>query len=183
MNLEVLKRAQDYIEKMANGINPITGDTISDTDTLNDAKIIRCLFYVNDILKECVVKETKKVKRNSVPFNLTQEQIAMVELYDNPVSISRIVQRINEVLETDEVKKLKVSEICDWLISLGFLEKVEYKGIMYKRPTELGNKMGMYVEHQVTPFREYDIVLYKNEMQKFIMDNFENLLEFLQNNK
>lgn len=38
MNKELLKHAQEYIEKMAQGINPITGEVVKDDDTLNNIK-------------------------------------------------------------------------------------------------------------------------------------------------
>jgi len=50
MNLELLKHAKEYIEKMANGINPLTGESVKDDDLINNVRISRCLFYVNDVL-------------------------------------------------------------------------------------------------------------------------------------
>ncbi len=184
MNLELLKRAQNYIENMANGINPLTNETVRSDDLINDVRISRCLFFVNDCLKQIIDNKGIKVSKSvQIPFVLTREEINNYQYYDNPVSISRIVSRINELKTNLNMKKLKVSEMCDWLISIGLLEIVEYNGIKYKRPTKIGNKMGMYVEHVVTPYREYDLVLYKKETQEFIIDNFEGLLEFLQNNQ
>ena len=46
MNLELLKHAKEYIEKMANGINPLTGEIVPDNDLINNIRISRCLFYV-----------------------------------------------------------------------------------------------------------------------------------------
>ena len=51
MNIEVLKKAQEHIEKMAQGINPLTNSSIENDSLLNDIRISRYLFYVNDILK------------------------------------------------------------------------------------------------------------------------------------
>ena len=50
MNLDLLKHAKGYIEKLANGINPLTGENIPETDIINNIRISRCLFYVNNIL-------------------------------------------------------------------------------------------------------------------------------------
>lgn len=52
MNIELLKHAKGYIEKMANGINPLTDEKIPDNELINNVRISRCLFYVNDILGE-----------------------------------------------------------------------------------------------------------------------------------
>lgn len=184
MDLELLKHAREYIEDMANGINPITKETVKSDDLINDVKISRCLFYVNECLKKIIENKGLGVsKSKQIPFNITREELSNFEFYDNPVSISRIVERINALVENIDMKKLKVTEMVNWLISIDFLEIAEYKGKKYKRPTKTGQKMGMYVEHEVTPYREYDLVLYKRETQEFIIDNFESLLEFLKNTK
>ena len=44
MNLELLKHAKEYIENMANGINPLTGESVKDDDLINNVRISRCLF-------------------------------------------------------------------------------------------------------------------------------------------
>lgn len=48
-----------------------------------------------------------------------------------------------------------------------------------KVPTELGKSYGMYVEHRIGNFGEYDIIIYKKKMQEFIIDNFEKMLAFI----
>ena len=55
---------------------------------------------------------------------------------------------------------------------------------MIKKSKDLLKKeknIGMYVEHRIGPYGEYDITLYKKTAQKFIIDNFESLLEFINN--
>lgn len=47
--LEKLQKAQLYIEKLANGIDPISNDPIKDDSVLNNIKIARCLFYINEV--------------------------------------------------------------------------------------------------------------------------------------
>ena len=44
MDLELLKHAKSYIEKMANGINPLTGEKIPNNELINNVRISRCLF-------------------------------------------------------------------------------------------------------------------------------------------
>lgn len=42
--IEKISIAKAYVEKLANGINPLTGKAVPDSDTINDIKISRCLF-------------------------------------------------------------------------------------------------------------------------------------------
>lgn len=52
--LEKIAYAKTYIEKLANGINPLTDQPVSDYDSINNVRISRCLFYVSDLLRQIV---------------------------------------------------------------------------------------------------------------------------------
>ena len=79
------------------------------------------------------------------------------------------------------MKKLKATEVCNWLMNIGLMMEATLYDKKVKRPTEKGKNIGMYVEHRIGPYGEYDITLYKKTAQKFIIDNFESLLEFINN--
>ena len=79
MNLELLKHAQGYIENMAKGIHPLTGEIISDNEILNNIRISRCLFYVNDVLKDILTNAHKNISKNKIkliPFSLTTKELS-----------------------------------------------------------------------------------------------------------
>ena len=48
---EAILRAKMYIDKLANGIDPVTDKKIPDDEVVNNVKISRCLFYVSSILQ------------------------------------------------------------------------------------------------------------------------------------
>ena len=97
--LETLTRAQMYIEKMANGINPLDGTAVKDDDLLNNIRISRCLFFVSDTLKKVIENGEIKAYYGGHRFgsylgeditgelrcvslekgSLTEEEIAVVE--------------------------------------------------------------------------------------------------------
>ena len=52
--LEKMQRAKMYIDKMANGINPIDDAPAADSDMINNVRLSRCLFYVSDILRQVI---------------------------------------------------------------------------------------------------------------------------------
>ena len=52
--LEKITCAKTYVDKLANGINLLTNQPVSDADSINDVRISRCLFYVADILRQIV---------------------------------------------------------------------------------------------------------------------------------
>ena len=42
--------ALDWITKLANGMNPIDGSILPDSDIVNNVHISRCLFFVSNLL-------------------------------------------------------------------------------------------------------------------------------------
>lgn len=69
MNIELLKRAKSYIDDMS---NPISKAKVSKDDLINNPRISKCLFYVNCVLNDNLVKEERKVPKPK--FYLTDEE-------------------------------------------------------------------------------------------------------------
>ena len=180
MNLELLKHAKEYIENMANGINPLTGESVKDDDLINNVRRSRCLFYFNDVLGNVLSNGgINNKKQKKIKFNISRETINKYQYSEIDLPISKIVEKINELNDNENMYKLKASKVCDWLIDIGLLVETEFNGKKFKIPTEQGEEMGMYLEHRMGYSGEYVIVLYPRKMQEFIIDNFECLLEFL----
>ena len=92
MDLELLKHAKGYIEKMANGINPLTGEVVSDNDTLNNIE-----DYFNKNGMSQYLNELRKTINKS-------EQNSFLE--DIKVDVTDTSNKENE---KDEVSKDKVT--------------------------------------------------------------------------
>lgn len=178
MNKELLIRAKDYVTSLANGINPLTGEILPDTDITNNIRISRCLFYVSNVLDDVIAK-TKIVKE---PFSITCENLERFEYSAEGITVSEITARINSLVDTTYMKDLKSTDITRWFENIGFLTKTTIEGKTQKIPTELGREMGLFTESRQGMYRNYEVVLYKRKMQEFIIDNFESLLEFKNNN-
>ena len=80
--LEKIAYAKSFIDKLANGVNPIDDSTIPDSDIVNNVRLSRCFFYVSDILRQVIenggiapapiVKE-KKPKKQKEPAEAPAE--------------------------------------------------------------------------------------------------------------
>ena len=44
--LEKIERAKMYMDKLANGINPIDDSVVPDEDIVNNVRLSRCFFFV-----------------------------------------------------------------------------------------------------------------------------------------
>lgn len=104
---ELLKHANNYIEKMANGINPLTDKKCNDNDMINNVRISRCLFYVSKVLDDVIKNNNKKRTSGSIPFYMDNDTIKGYRITDEKLSISKVASRINELKTNDNMKNLK----------------------------------------------------------------------------
>lgn len=49
--LETMKHAKEYIDKLANGIDPFTDKPVPDGDIINNVKLSRCFSTFREYLK------------------------------------------------------------------------------------------------------------------------------------
>ena len=52
--LEKIERAKMYMDKLANGINPIDDTVVPDDDLINNVRLSRCFFFVSDVLRQVI---------------------------------------------------------------------------------------------------------------------------------
>ena len=121
--LEKIEYAKSFIDKLANGINPLDDSPIPDNDIANNVRLSRCFFYVSDILRQVIenggITSPKKKTKNA--FNITQEQLSRFSYSETPISISEITKKINELVDTEQVKQLSYRQLTTWLISINAL--------------------------------------------------------------
>ena len=179
--LETLERAKMYMEKLANGINPIDGSMIPDEDVVNNVRLSRCFFYVADVLRQVIdnggVTPQKKPKKEA--FALTAEQRAAFEFSTAPIPISELSKRINFLSDNENMATLGYTVIRDWLMSLGMIEDaLDGTGKKTKRPTPQGESIGITLDARTGTNGTYFVVVYNLAAQHFIMDNLDAIIEF-----
>ena len=177
--LEKMQRAKMYIDKLANGINPLDDLPAADSDVINNIRISRCLFYVSDILRQVIESNgvQSKEKSGKKPFFLSADSRNQFSFSATPISISEITKRINDLVDVDTYKKLKHTDITSWLIEIHALEVCSTAdGKTVKRPTEQGKALGISTEKRNGRNGEYTVVLYNQETQQFILDNLDTVI-------
>lgn len=179
--LETLERAKMYMEKLANGINPIDGSVIPDEDIVNNVRLSRCFFYVSDVLRQVIenggVTPQKKIKKE--PFSLTVEQREAFEFSAIPMPISEISKRINALSTNENMSTLSYAVIRDWLMSLGMLEyALDGNGKNVVRPTPQGESIGIALEARNGANGPYFVVVYNLAAQHFILDNLDAIIDY-----
>ena len=176
--LEIMQHAKEYLDKLARGIDPLTGQEVPENDVINNVRISRCLFYVSDVLRQVIENggiQVKTVKNSEkTPFTLSFEEREHYPFGDWPVTVSVIAQRLNELAASETMQKLKTTSITKFLLQSGLLFEEEcLNGHKNKRPTEAGRQLGISTTVRTGQNGEYTAVVYSREAQQFILDNLD----------
>ena len=93
-----IAQARVYMEKLANGINPLTNQVVPDADLMNNVRISRCFFfYVVQLLKDLEeqanpVRETgKSLRPRSSGTGGQRYEAGGADQYDSPGTEARFL--------------------------------------------------------------------------------------------
>lgn len=178
--LEMINRAKTYIDKLANGVNPLTDEPVSENDIVNNVRISRCFFYISDLLRRFAEggfsEAAKKGKKQ--PFIITEEQRKRFEFSETPISVSEIARRFNAAVNTEGAVQMRYSGITFWLIVSGLLSVDRREdGREVKLPTAAGMELGISQEVRSGANGSYTVVVYNETAQRYIVDNIDAILE------
>ena len=179
--LDVMKHAKSYIDQLANGIDPISGKAISPDCVLNQVRLVRCLFYVSDILRQVIENGgqvvAKKRSGKKVPFQMTEEIRGVVRCLPVPVPITQFLAQFNNARDEETMKKLPPTLVTGWLVEKGFLMvETTPDGRRKKRPTDAGRELGIFTESRQGKHGVYEAILYDESAQQFLIDNMDTIL-------
>ena len=180
-DLEIMQRAKEYIDMLANGIDPITGAEAPEDDIINNVRLSRCFFYVSSVLQKVIDNGgTVSVAMHSskkLSYTLPLETRAQFRLSDRPVTVSVIAQQLNELVNLETMQKLKVTSISAFLMQSGLIEAQELpSGQTIKRPTDSGRSLGISTEQRTGQLGDYTVVVYDRSAQQFILDNLDAII-------
>lgn len=174
--LEMMKRARLYLDKLSNGINPLDDTEIPDGDIVNNVRISRCLFYVSGVLQRTIEREERGGKRGAekIPFFMTAEERTGFAFSAQPVSASELAERLNDAAKTKNMKRMTYSHITSWLVETGLLTAVRLPdGKEVRRPTPAGNDAGITEDHRTGRNGAYTVTVYDETAQRFIVDHID----------
>ena len=125
-DLEVMQRAKKYMDRLAQGIDPITGNEMPEDSLLNNVRLARCFFYVSGILQQVIdnggTVGNKQQKKNS--FVVTPQLAARLAPADRSLHISDFTEMLAAAADDPNIKRPRTTVITDWLLAKGFLEKI-----------------------------------------------------------
>ncbi|MDE5985880.1 MAG: hypothetical protein K2H16_01165 [Prevotella sp.] len=172
INVEKLNSTKTWIEKLANGINPLNDELVKDDDLINNVHISRCLFYVSELLDE-IKERTSVIKRGRQAFFLSAKDAVNIPI-SKPNGIANFVRIVNGYIP-EGMKPLSAVQVIKWLRNEGLMQEIlKEDGHKTNIPTEKGNRLGITTEVQMNlEGREYQRVVYSVDAQRFMLNNIE----------
>lgn len=176
IDMSRLDVAIKYIQRIADGCNPVSNEPVEDDAVLNDPNVIRCMFFVKDVLEEVRrsngVTGSKRAKPRKEPFPF---EILKHFQYQEDKTISHLLDQIHAPAEGLDIKRISPQTITGWLKTAGYLT-VEYCQEVRKEstlPTQKGRDLGIYTEVRTYGANSYVTVIYNRQAQEFLVMNFE----------
>ena len=126
---EEILYAKSFVDALSQGQNPLTGEKLNDNDVMKNERMVKCMLYVSNLLKESAEKEKKN-----------EEKIVSQNYY---VNFSTIVYTLRDKYP-EHAFFLGRASIFYWMVVNGYGQYTcdEY-GHRRKVATKLGNEIGM----------------------------------------
>ena len=176
--LETMQRAKMYLDKLAQGTDPITNQEVPEDSVLNNVRLARCFFDVSDVLGK-VIDNGGMIggKPKLQTFAISADQLTRVQISQEPVRVTQLVDMISEAVDNPQMKKLSTTTITNWLMERGFLEKqTGTDGKNRRVPTQNGLMLGLSTETRQGQYGEYQAVFYNSAAQRFVLDHLPSIL-------
>ena len=197
----IIERAETYLRKLSCGVNPLTGELLPEGDACKQERISKCLAYVASLLQKQLdhsdiagqdstqaattakvgkpekseKAEKKAAKAQMVPLAIDSEMLSRYRFFDYPVSISRMVRNINELLPRDVyMNHLLYADVANFLVQEGILSRqVAEDGKEANLPTPAGETYGF--EKGESDLRGHHNIYTQcwQQAQQYILDNIQ----------
>ena len=176
--LEVMQRAKMYMEKLAQGIDPISDQEMPEDSVLNNVRLARCFFYVSGILAQVIANGGKIASTPKKVFFITDEELRRVNPSQEPIRITQFVELVMNAINDPDRKRLKTTTITSWLIEKGFMSKqADTDGKSKRLPTAMGEQIGLAVKLREGQYGTYQAVYYSEEAQRFLLDHLQEIVQ------
>ncbi len=79
---KIILHAKAYIDKLSNGINPITNKPVDKNETITDDRIVRCFEYVSAYLDE-LISLKKLIEENKKAYTTKKKEVVSAYAENN----------------------------------------------------------------------------------------------------
>ena len=175
--LETIQRAKMYLDKLTQGIDPITDRPVPEGDSLRNPRLSKCFQYVSGVLEKVIANGGQVGAVEKPPFTITAEQLAKVRLTGEPLRIADFVDQILRATDYRGMKKLSPLKLTNWLMRKGFLaQEPGPDGKPHRIPTAEGEALGISTKMCQYNGSEYPGIFYDYKAQQFLLDNIHTII-------
>ena len=190
--LQVIQRAKSYMDMLAKGIDPISGELVKNDSALQQERLQKCFSFVSEILDE-VIKTNGIVSMPATEssqgytavkkavFSINPQQRSNIRITNNPIIPSAFIKNINSVVDSENMEKLSLTTINKWLLKQGYLAESKVATVVNKNVktvTPLSAQIGV-IEQTVVDQKTGEAktqLLFSRQAQEFLLDNIESII-------
>lgn len=174
--LETMQRAKMYLDKLVQGIDPITDRIVPEGDSIKNPRLSRCFQYISGVLEKVIANGGQVGAVEKPPFTITEEQLAKVQLTGEPLRIADFVDLILRATNYQGMKKLSPLKLTNWLLRKGFLaQEPGTDGKPHRVPTPEGEKLGISTKMCEYNGKQYPGIFYDISAQRFLLSQIPNI--------
>ena len=113
VDVKKLETAILYVQRIADGKNPVNNMPANEDSILNNPNVTRCMFFVKEVLEEVrhndgyIGRKAKKIVKQPFPVENLAEFV-----YKEDKPITKLVGQFNEMADMDIYKKLRYTTYC-----------------------------------------------------------------------
>lgn len=178
---QTLERAIFIFDKLIEGNDPFTLNKLSEEDIVNNEKINLCLKYVNNILKNLDQLNSIKVQKvELMPFQITKEQKEQVEFPPYNIGIVEFTRCVNQVIDTERIKKVTAVDINRGLKQMKILYEIKNPKTGRNKTIinpDVASDYGISVEKYEQNGITIEKIVYDQKGKEFLLQNIEQILE------
>ena len=185
VDIKKLETAILYLQRITEGRNPVNNMPAEDDAIINNANVLRCMYFVKEIMEEVLrndgyigKKPNSKKVSNADKLDFPVECLSKFE-YMEYKSITRLTEQFNSYIDTSKYKKITLYSIRQWLMDNGYLEEVlnATTGKNNVIATQKGLAMEIRNEESIdTNGNKSQYAKYGKKAQEFIVANMDKIL-------
>lgn len=184
IDMKKLETAIIYLQRIADGNNPVNNMPADEDSVLNNPNVIRCMYFVKEVLEKVydnnghIQEHIKKSDKPTRAENMFPFEVLEKFEYREDKTINNLINQIYEPVKDTNIRKISGKKVNDWLIASGFVIE-KYSNELKKNikvPTEKGTAIGLRAERVEYLNKVYVSIYYNKNAQEFFIKNLEKFI-------
>lgn len=175
-----LERAIHVIKSLTDGTDPFTGEPYEENSLMNDPRMIRCFYFVIEILERYKAGNTiKYIDRKNLPYKFPSNLAESVKLPPEMIGVNTFSRAVNDVIDPTVCKMLTGQALNLQLKKMGILsEEKDNNGTTRTVPNEKSAEYGIQTELREFDGRTYEKVVFNDTGKKFLLEHLQEIMDY-----